>query len=130
MEKLEPQCVVFVVDDDEFLLKCLVRQVQRRGEVVGGFTSGVEMLPRLSESPALVVSDYHLPGMDGLDIARAVRAASPSTRILLLTGTIETEPLAVALQEGLIDRFLWKPWNMATLAAAMDELLVDWRLRR
>jgi two-component system response regulator YesN len=121
MAPAEP--AVFVVDDDELLLKCILRQLQHRRIRAAGFATARAALARLDERPALLVSDLHLPEMDGLALARVARTQSPATRILLLTGSIETAPLADALRAHVIDEYLCKPWSNDALMTTVERLL-------
>jgi CheY-like chemotaxis protein len=114
---------IVVIDDDALVLRSLVRQLERPGYEVVGFTSGCEALPHLSEDVALVASDYNLPAMDGVAIARAVRARCPNTKVLLLTGSTETEAIAQAMQQQVVNGLLFKPWSLGALRGLVDDLL-------
>jgi len=80
-----------VVDDDTAALDTVARLLA----VVGGaeissFPSPWQALDALAAAPEkfhLVVTDFEMPGMNGIDFRRQVRAVSPSTKVLLTTGS-------------------------------------------
>jgi CheY-like chemotaxis protein len=114
---------IFVVDDDELILKSLVRILRRPGHEVVSFISSEQVLPRLAEQPDVLICDYHMPRIDGLQVVAAARRASPRTRTMLLSGGIEDERVAEALATGVLDRFQPKPWHHDELLEALDALL-------
>ena len=68
---------ILYLDDDESLVLLVKRLLERRGYRVSGYTDQREALAALRADPAafdLVVTDYNMPGMSGLDVAREVRA--------------------------------------------------------
>ena len=75
---------VLYLDDDESLEFLVERLLKRRGVRVSGFTDQHAALEALPADPArfdLVVTDYNMPGMSGLDVAREVRAIRDRVRI-------------------------------------------------
>lgn len=114
---------VFIVDDDELILKSLARMLRRPGFSVHAFGSAREALDHLSEGPDLLISDYHLPGIDGIDIAAMAKKVNPKVKTAILSGGVEDDRVAEAMGSGTLDRFLQKPWRQDDLLAAVDELL-------
>jgi two-component system response regulator MprA len=77
---------ILVVDDDPRITNLLRRVLAYEGYSVAIATSGNEALDRaLERPPDLVVLDIMLPGMDGLEVARRMRAAGDMVPILMLT---------------------------------------------
>jgi len=114
---------IFIVDDDEYILKSLARILRRPGYQVTAFSSAEEILPHLGEAPDLLICDYHLPKVDGLTIITRVKAASPATRTMLLSGGVEDDPVMEALEKKILDRFATKPWHQEELVTMIQELL-------
>ncbi len=80
------------VDDDEPLVFLLVRTLERLGYHVSGFTEASAALDAIRADPSrfdLVVSDYNMPGISGLDVAREVRAIRPDLPVAVATGFID-----------------------------------------
>jgi DNA-binding response OmpR family regulator len=70
--------ILLVVDDDKTLQTVLTRYLEKRGYSVRVVTSGVQGLKLFSQDPSdLVVSDIMMPGMDGLEFCRRLRATRP-----------------------------------------------------
>ncbi|MFN0162903.1 MAG: PAS domain S-box protein [Burkholderiales bacterium] len=86
---------VLYVDDDEALVSLVTRLLGRRGYQVTGFLKPEEALATLRADPGafdLLVTDYNMPGLSGLDVARAARAIRPDLRIAVASGYV-TEAL-------------------------------------
>lgn len=114
---------IFIVDDDEFILKSLARILRRPGFEISTFGHAEEVLPRLTERPDLLICDYYLPKVNGLSIIGQAKAASPGTRTVLLSGGVEDDPVLEALEKKTLDRFATKPWHQEELVAMVLELL-------
>ena len=75
----------------------------RRGFRISAYTDQKEALNDLRASPAafdLVVTDYNMPGMSGLDVARKVRAIRPNLPLAVASGFIDGTLLAQAKEAG------------------------------
>ena len=114
---------ILVVDDD-----AKIRAVVRRGLSYEGYrvveaTSGEEGLAKAREHlPDLVVLDVMLPGIDGLEVTRRLRAAGDETAILMLTARDEISDRVMGLETG-ADDDLVKPFSFEELLARVHALL-------
>ena len=83
--------VMIVEDEPTFQeLVQLVLSLDPMFEVISAAGTGEEALERLEEAcPDLVLLDFHLPGMDGLETARYIKRQCPNTRIALVTAHVE-----------------------------------------
>ena len=108
--------VIFLVDDDDGSRDAMTRTLERVGYTLRSFPSAEEALERLSEGDAVdaIVSDVRMPGMDGYEFLRAVRAEHPHLPFLLVTAYADVEDAVSALQEG-ADDYLTKPVKMQEL---------------
>ena len=111
---MEP--VIFLVDDDDGSREAMVRALERVGYTVVPFPSAEEALARLDEGDPVdaVVSDVRMPGMDGYELLRKVRAQHPNLPFLLVTAYGDVEEAVSALQDG-ADDYLTKPVKMQEL---------------
>lgn len=110
---------ILAVDDDAMSLKLLERHLVKAGHKVTTARDGDEALRvALETSPQLVVADWNMPGMDGIELCRALRRISSGQRIyfLLLTGTEGEESIVKAFDSG-VDDYVVKPFNPRILLA-------------
>jgi two-component system cell cycle sensor histidine kinase/response regulator CckA len=104
------QCV-FYVDDDQDMCFLVTRMLERRGYRVRSFTDQRLALAALRDEPgscALLVTDYNMPGMSGVDVARECRAAHPQLPVALASGYITDALRAEALEAG-VRELIFKP---------------------
>jgi response regulator RpfG family c-di-GMP phosphodiesterase len=120
---------VLCVDDDANVLAGMYRQFRRELELSVA-SSGKEGLETIAASGpfAVVIADYKMPYMNGVDFLRQVHAASPETATLMLTGQSELDVAVGALHEGHIFRFLRKPCPTDVLRHAIEDGLEQYRL--
>lgn len=113
---------VLLVDDDVNLLESFRRQLHKKAELVTaeGPKAGIEAAAR--QGPfAVVISDYNMPVMNGVDMLRVIRHGSPDTVRVLLTGHADLEIAIQAVNESNIFRLLTKPCPPET----MEKVLAD-----
>src|SRR5216683_924256 len=119
---------ILVVEDEESLLQTLRYNLSRAGHEVRLSTNGVQALDMIrGNPPELVVLDLMLPGLDGLELCRAVRAeaSNPAVAhvpILMLTARDEEIDKVVGLEVG-ADDYLTKPFSMHELLARVKAQL-------
>ncbi|MFN8058635.1 MAG: response regulator [Vicinamibacterales bacterium] len=120
---------VLCVDDEPNVLDGLALHLRRRYEVLTA-ESGAEALALIERegTPAAVMSDMRMPGMDGAAFLSKVRQMSPDTVRLLLTGQADLDSAIAAVNEGQIFRFLTKPCPPPALLAAVGAAVEQHRL--
>jgi len=115
---------IVIVDDEVNVVRALERSLGRRGWQVESFTDPRAALKRLQTVPVdLVLSDYRMPQLDGVQLLSAVRAAQSEAMRLILSAHTDREALLGAINEAAIFRFLSKPWNDYELLTAIDQAL-------
>lgn len=80
---------ILVVDDNEQVLRFLNRLLSTMGHRVTGHTSSVEALAAFQHDPDnfdLVITDFHMPNVNGIDLSKRIKTLRPDIRILLCTG--------------------------------------------
>ncbi len=113
---------VLVVEDEAQLNRLICEQLQATGYRATGVHDGLEALKLLETVPAdLVILDWMLPGIDGLEVCRRIRARS-ITPILMLTARAEEIDRVLGLEVG-ADDYLTKPFSMRELLARARALL-------
>jgi response regulator RpfG family c-di-GMP phosphodiesterase len=113
---------ILFVDDEELVLKALRRTLRNEGFQIF-ITSDPHDAARLvgAEHIDIVVSDYLMPGMTGVDVLALMRTLHPRTFRVMLTGQADREAAIRAINEGSIHRFLEKPWDEAMLKNVLHE---------
>lgn len=108
--------VIFLVDDDDGSREAMAKTLERVGYNVRAFPDAQEALDRMrSGDPVdVVVSDVRMPGMDGYELLRQVRAEWPGLPFLLVTAFADVEDAVAALQGG-ADDYLTKPVKVQEL---------------
>lgn len=116
---------VLIVDDEDIVLRSLRRVLESEGFAVVEASSGAEALAKIAdEPPDLVVLDILMPGMDGIEICRRLRADPFTAKlpILFLTAKGRREDVARGLDAG-GDDYLIKPLDVVELPARVRALL-------
>jgi two-component system, OmpR family, response regulator MprA len=114
---------ILIVDDDERLTAMLRRTLNHAGWSVTVANSGAEALPLLTASSAeLAVLDVAMPGMDGFEVLRRLRAAGSTIPVLMLTARDAVEDRVTGLELG-ADDYLIKPFASVELVARVRALL-------
>jgi CheY-like chemotaxis protein len=108
---------VLVVDDDPDVRRWLVAAVRSLGHRVLEAADGASGLAALEEDPDLALLDFAMPGMNGAELAQAIRERRPDLPVLMATGYADP----AALPAGL--RVLRKPFALSDLEAALSEAL-------
>src|SRR3990172_1702371 len=119
---------VLVVDDEPDVLDLITECLSLAGYHVLPARDGQEALWIFErEHPALIITDLSMPGMDGLELAKAVKAVSPQTEILILTAHSSMASAIEALRHGVFD-YLLKPLGLAELELSVKRALERSRL--
>lgn len=114
---------ILVIEDDPQAAGYLVRGLRESGHIVDAAGDGVQGLDLALESlyDALVV-DRRLPGLDGLELVRRLRAAGSDTPVLMLSALASTHHRVEGLQAG-CDDYLAKPYAFVEVHARLAALL-------
>lgn len=117
---------LFLVDDHGVLLaglKSLLRNEFPEANVVGIAESGREALERLADTEIdLLITDHSMPGLDGLELIRAIRKSRPELRIIVLSMYDELHLFRELEQEG-IDGYVLKQDSNSELTTAIRDVM-------
>ena len=115
---------VLMVDDEEQILKSFKRRLRNMFDIsvaLGG-NDALEVI--LREGPfAVVISDFRMPGMDGVEFLKQVKEISPDTVRIMLTGFADLHTSIKAVNEGQVFRFLTKPCPPEVLAKSIQQAI-------
>lgn len=103
---------LLLVDDEPNTLSALRRLFRREGYELLMAGSGREGLALLDEHEVgVIISDYRMPNMTGVEFLREVKTRFPDTLRIVLSGFTDLESVTSAVNEGAVYKFLTKPWN-------------------
>src|ERR687890_1753914 len=113
---------VLLAEDDAAIAEPLARALRREGYDVDVRADGRDALAGASEGVDLLVLDLGLPGMDGLEVCRELRAQGQTVPVLVLTARADEVDTVVGLDAG-ADDYVTKPFRLAELLARARALL-------
>ena len=116
--------VVLVADDDDDILLLVTTRLKRDGFEVVSASNGIEALALAEKhKPRVAVLDVGMPGLDGLAVLTAIRAAAElaGTRVLLLTAKAQESDVRRGFEAG-ADAYVKKPFSPGELAARVRSL--------
>jgi phosphoserine phosphatase RsbU/P len=127
----QTQPCVLLVDDDELVLSALRVVLELNAGVrVVGFTDPLQAIEELERTPVdIVISDYLMPGMNGIDLLRKALQCQPDSVRILLTGFADKQNAIRAINEVGIYQYLEKPWDNDQLLMVVHSALERKSLR-
>ncbi len=119
---------ILLVDDDAMVLAGLKRQLRNHFRIDTAL-SGEEALKQVQANGpyAVIVSDYMMPGMNGIEFLSYVKKSDPDTVRMMLTGTADMPTAIRAVNEGSIFQFHPKPCPADTLCQAIQSAIGKYR---
>lgn len=134
---MSPRPVLLSVDDDPAVGRALGRDLRRhygethrvvRADDGGSALAALRDLALRGEQVALLLADYRMPGMTGVEFLEQAMDVAPRARRVLLTAYADTDAAIRAINDVDLDRYLLKPWDPPEerLYPALDDLLLEW----
>jgi len=122
---------LLLVDDEPGILGALKRELRGEDYVCLGASSADEALGLLATNRVQVIlSDYRMPGMNGVELLSEVRRLQPEAVRMVLSGYADIEAITEAINRGHIYKFLNKPWHAGQLRAAVGDAFAHYELVR
>ncbi len=114
---------ILVIDDDASLRRVVEYNLQDAGYQVLSAASGEEGLALFAEeAPALVISDMKMPGMDGMQVLKAIKERSSETLVIMVTAFGTVDVAVDAMKAGAYD-YITKPFNRDELRLTVAKAL-------
>lgn len=123
---------ILCVDDEVNVLKALQRLfIDDNYEILTASEGrqGITLLEQ-HDPVQVVISDYRMPAMSGVDFLREVRERWPDTMRIVLSGYADTSAIVAAINEGQIYRFIPKPWNDDELRVTIRNVIEHYSLHQ
>ncbi len=114
---------ILMVEDDENIQELVAYNLIKAGWAVEAASNGEEGLEfALKHIPDIVLLDLMLPGMDGLEVCRKIKATKPEIPIIMLTAKGEETDIVVGLEMG-ADDYMVKPFSPKVLIARIKAVM-------
>ena len=120
---------ILFVDDDIHLVSAMQRSLYKSYRVELALSADDALAAIAETRYAVVVSDFQMPGMNGVELLTRVKQLAPEAVRILLTGQAELEVAIDAVNQGNIFRFLRKPCPHELLKTTLDAGLAQYRLQ-
>ena len=121
---------ILVVDDDAAFRHVVAGELRRLGHQVETAGSGEEAVAKVDRfEPEVVLLDLRLPGMDGLETLKAVRARNAATEVIMLTGHGSIDTAIESIRVGAFD-YVIKPCPLDELQIRIQRALERRSLRQ
>lgn len=96
--------LIFIVEDNPVYNKLVVNYLQsKRFNRIESFFSGEECLKRITEKPDIIIQDYLLEGIDGIEVLKQVKRTYPDTEFIFLSGQDSVDVAVNTLKMGAYD---------------------------
>jgi CheY-like chemotaxis protein len=120
---VDPSPWILVIDDDRWTREALVSILRRAGYQVTNRESFDQEFEagHFPERYEVAVLDYHLPHMNGLEVARRLKRLQPDCRIVMISSEFPNLP-ELDGQEAVVDRFLAKPFSKDAILEVVAQL--------
>lgn len=120
---------ILIVDDEPFNLDLLEQELNDLGYAVTRANDGAQALLQVDKTdPELVLLDYRMPDMNGIEVLRAIRESKPNLPVIIITAHGSIERAVEAIKAG-ADDFITKPFDPEHLALVVRRNLERSRLR-
>jgi two-component system response regulator FixJ len=116
---------VYVVDDDETIRSSLTDLLLAAGNAPRAYESAYDFLSECDHlAPGCIVTDFRMPGMDGLQLLRHLKDRMIPHPVILISGYGDIRVAVAAFKAGAVD-FIQKPYNDVAVLMAVQKALVD-----
>jgi len=113
---------ILIAEDDAFFRDAMERLLESSGYETRSCSCGKEAVARLAEEVFdILITDFQMPGMDGLELIRRARNMDPTMAMILVTG-VPPEDLGDRLKKSRLDAFLSKPLDWQELSLLLESL--------
>jgi two-component system C4-dicarboxylate transport response regulator DctD len=113
---------ILLIDDDRNTLKLLASLLETEGHTCDAFTMPGQAVEKYKCSQYdLVISDLHMPGMNGFQVVQKIKSANPEAKIIISSGDADPEIPIMACKQGSYAFFL-KPFDLELLIKTLRSI--------
>lgn len=114
---------ILIVDDEAAIRQLMVRILDTQGYAVSQAATAHAALELVQQAPVdLVITDWSMPGMTGLELTQELIAQNPHRPVLMMSANSETSAISQAIDSGVSD-YLVKPFNLKDAIKRIDQVL-------
>lgn len=122
---------IMLIDDERSVLQSLQRSLrdmcQKEHVLIEPHLSPIESIKRLSEAQFhIIISDYHMPEMSGVDFFKIAKVIQPDAIRLMLSASAEFKTALSAINDAEVFRYIEKPWDLAELKEIIQLSLAEY----
>lgn len=124
-KKFDKKLNILFVDDDKKIGPMMRRMLDKAMYSVDAYSDPVlvtELYNEQLDKYDLIITDYHMPQLNGIQLSRIIKQRFPDKKIILISGYLDEE-VEGYLQENIIDGYLMKPINKQNLCRLIEEIL-------
>jgi DNA-binding NtrC family response regulator len=133
-DNVKPVAKLLIVDDESDIVQVLKLGLQKNRFLVDAFTNPEEALQSFksnAEAYCLVLSDVRMPGLSGIQLAKKVKEASPSVKVILMTSfEIRDSEFSKVFPSTQVDGFVQKPIGIKDLTKKILSIISETRRRK
>jgi DNA-binding NtrC family response regulator len=133
-DNVKPVAKLLIVDDESDIVQVLKLGLQKNRFLVDAFTNPEEALQSFksnAEAYCLVLSDVRMPGLSGIQLAKKVKEASPSVKVILMTSfEIRDSEFSKVFPSTQVDGFVQKPIGIKDLTNKILSVISETRRRK
>jgi len=116
--------ILILVDDDADILSALKRALHSISAEIHTFQSALDAIQFCNlHSPAVVISDQHMPEMDGCEFLLRIKDKWPKSQRIILSAYNDFQKISSAFNSGVVERFICKPWDNKELVFMINKAL-------
>jgi putative two-component system response regulator len=117
---------ILCVDDEDYILRALERLFANSKHKVLFSMSGNDALDILvRENVDIIITDYRMPGMNGVEFLKRAKVISPSSHRIMLSGYSDMDVTILAINEGEINKYIAKPWVNADFLKLIEASILQ-----
>ena len=125
------EITILIVDDEIQIIRALKRALHSTGYEILEATGPEAAMNILDNTrPDIIICDYNMPGMCGIDVLKYAKKVLPNTFRVLMTGYSDLSIAVAAINEGSIYYYIAKPWKNDELTSMLQNIILKMRNHR
>jgi DNA-binding NtrC family response regulator len=116
-----PRTKVHLIDDEVEFASALAERLRLRDYDALAFSQAGDALDIIqSDPPHVILLDFRMPGMDGIEVLKIIKQMNPSIEVIMLTGHGDTRSIEEVMKNGAFD-YIMKPVDIGELILKIDQ---------